>query len=82
MSVADDGCGMDADTLARACEPFFTTKGPGRGTGLGLATVFGVARQAGGCVTIESHAGAGTTVHVHVPAAVAVEAHFDLEAVR
>jgi PAS domain S-box-containing protein len=82
MSVADDGCGMDADTLARACEPFFTTKGPGKGTGLGLATVFGVARQAGGCVTIDSHAGAGTTVHLHLPAAVAVEAQFDLEAVR
>jgi PAS domain S-box-containing protein len=82
MSVADDGCGMDADTLARACEPFFTTKGPGKGTGLGLATVFGVARQAGGCVTIDSHAGTGTTVHLHLPAAVAVEAQFDLEAVR
>jgi signal transduction histidine kinase len=69
MSVADDGCGMDADTLARACEPFFTTKGPGRGTGLGLATVFGVARQAGGCVTFDSRPGTGTTVHIHLPSA-------------
>jgi PAS domain S-box-containing protein len=82
LSVADDGCGMDADTLARACEPFFTTKGPGQGTGLGLATVFGVARQAGGGVTIESRAGAGTTVHVHLPAAVAVEARSELAAAR
>jgi PAS domain S-box-containing protein len=79
MSVADDGCGMDADTLAHACEPFFTTKGPGQGSGLGLATVYGVARQAGGCVTIESHPGAGTTVHVHLPAA-AVQAQPELTA--
>jgi PAS domain S-box-containing protein len=82
MSVADDGCGMDAGTLARACEPFFTTKGPGQGTGLGLATVFGVARQAGGCVTLESRSGAGTTVHVHLPASVAVEAQSELAAAR
>lgn len=80
MSVTDDGCGMDADTLAHACEPFFTTKGPGHGTGLGLATVFGVARQAGGCVTFRSGPGAGTTVHVHLPAATAVQAQRELVA--
>jgi len=80
MSVTDDGCGMDADTLAHACEPFFTTKGPGRGTGLGLATVFGVARQAGGCVTFESRPGAGTTVHVLLPAATTLQAQPELAA--
>jgi PAS domain S-box-containing protein len=73
LSVSDDGCGMDAATLARACEPFFSTKGPGGGTGLGLATVFGVAREAGGCVTIQSEPGAGTTVHVLLPAATAAD---------
>ena len=82
MSVTDDGCGMDAETLARACEPFFTTKGPGRGTGLGLATVFGVARQAGGCVTLESRPGAGTTVHVMLPAASILQAQPELAAAR
>jgi signal transduction histidine kinase len=80
MSVTDDGCGMDADTLTHACEPFFTTKGPGRGTGLGLATVFGVARQAGGCITLESRPGAGTTVHVLLPAATTLQAHPELAA--
>jgi signal transduction histidine kinase len=78
LSVTDDGCGMDADTLERASEPFFTTKGAG--TGLGLATVFGVAEQAGGCVTIESSPGAGTTINVHLPASAAVPAEPELAA--
>jgi signal transduction histidine kinase len=69
LSVTDDGCGMDADTLARACDPFFTTKGPGGGSGLGLAMASGVAQQAGGGVTVRSRAGAGTTVAVYLPAA-------------
>jgi PAS domain S-box-containing protein len=80
LSVSDDGCGMDAGTLARACEPFFSTKGPGGGTGLGLATVFGVAREAGGCVTIQSEPDAGTTVHVLLPAATAGDIAADAEA--
>jgi signal transduction histidine kinase len=70
---------MDAGTLARACEPFFSTKGPGGGTGLGLATVFGVAREAGGCVTIRSEPDAGTTVHVLLPAATAGDIAADAE---
>jgi PAS domain S-box-containing protein len=79
LSVTDDGCGMDVDTLARACEPFFSTKGPGGGTGLGLSTVFGVAREAGGGVTIQSQPAAGTTVHVLLPAATADDIAADAE---
>jgi PAS domain S-box-containing protein len=69
LTVADTGCGMSADTLAHAFEPFFTTKPPGKGTGLGLATVFGVVRQSGGFVTVDSAPGVGTSVTAYVPAA-------------
>ena len=69
LAVRDDGCGMDEDTSRRAFEPFFTTKEVGQGTGLGLATVFGIARAAGGCVRLDSTAGAGTVVEVLLPAA-------------
>ncbi len=62
IDVADTGCGMDAATIARAVEPFFTTKPPGQGTGLGLALVKGFAEQSGGGMTIESTPGVGTTV--------------------
>jgi signal transduction histidine kinase len=71
LSVTDDGCGMDAETLARACDPFFTTKGPGGGSGLGLAMASGFAEQAGGCVAVRSRIGAGTTVEMYLPAAAA-----------
>src|SRR5690606_22372855 len=57
FSVADSGVGMDEQTLRRAMEPFFTTKSVGKGTGLGLAQVYGSARQAGGTVRIESTPG-------------------------
>jgi signal transduction histidine kinase len=69
LAVRDDGIGMDAATQARAREPFFTTKAPGHGTGLGLATVDGIASANGGHVVIESAPGAGTTVTVMLPAA-------------
>lgn len=69
LVVSDDGCGMPADVAARAFEPFFTTKPKGRGTGLGLSTVYGVARRAGGHVAIVSAPGKGTTVTVDLPAA-------------
>jgi two-component system, cell cycle sensor histidine kinase and response regulator CckA len=67
VSVADDGCGIDPDTLAHVWEPFFTTKAPGDGSGLGLATVYGIARQAGGGVAISSTPRSGTRVDVYMP---------------
>jgi|GEM_PF-631504 len=68
LTVADSGSGMSEDVLAHAFEPFFTTKGPGQGTGLGLATCYGIVRQHGGRISIDSAAGAGTTITVELPA--------------
>ena len=67
LSVSDDGSGMDEQTLAHALEPFFTTKPPGQGTGLGLAMVYGVVTAAGGTVQVLSAVGTGTTVEVYLP---------------
>ncbi len=67
LTITDTGSGMNADTLARAFEPFFSTKGPGAGTGLGLAQVYGLARQSGGAATIESTPGQGTSVTITLP---------------
>jgi signal transduction histidine kinase/transposase InsO family protein/ActR/RegA family two-component response regulator len=64
LSVADTGCGMTPDVLASAFDPFFTTKGVGKGSGLGLAQVYGFARQGGGVAWIESEEGRGTAVHL------------------
>jgi len=69
ISVTDHGTGMDADTLRRAQEPFFTTKPQGSGTGLGLAQVVEVARQSGGHIEIDSELGTGTTVRIILPVA-------------
>lgn len=68
VSVADTGAGMAPEVLARATEPFFSTKPVGKGTGLGLAQVYGIARQSGGTVRIESRLGKGSTVHLLLPA--------------
>lgn len=67
ISVSDSGAGMDEETLARAIEPFFTTKATGKGTGLGLSQVYGFATQSGGDVHIVSAPGAGTTVTLQLP---------------
>lgn len=67
LAISDTGHGMDADTLARALEPFFTTKPFGQGAGLGLATAYGIIRQSGGQLTLSSTPGAGTSAHVYLP---------------
>jgi signal transduction histidine kinase len=69
IGVKDTGCGMDEATVRRACEPFFTTKDKGRGTGLGLSMVHGFAAQSGGAMQITSRVGGGTLVELWVPAA-------------
>jgi CheY-like chemotaxis protein len=69
LSVNDTGSGMDVATLARATEPFFTTKPQGKGTGLGLAMAKGFSEQSGGGIHIESTSGKGTMVHLYFPAA-------------
>jgi PAS domain S-box-containing protein len=67
IDVADTGVGMDEATSTHAFEPFFTTKGTAQGAGLGLAMVYGIVRQSGGAVTLDSAPGAGTRVRVHLP---------------
>lgn len=67
LTVSDNGCGMNSESLSRLFEPFYTTKAMGKGTGLGLATVYGIVKQNLGYITVSSEVGKGTAFRVHFP---------------
>ena len=77
LAVSDTGEGMDEETLAKAVEPFFSTKAVGKGTGLGLSMVFGLAKQSGGTLRLESTPGTGTTARLWLPVAIGTAAHLE-----
>lgn len=73
LTVSDTGCGMPPEVMARIFEPFFTTKGPWKGTGIGLATVYGIVQQSGGLMDVQSTVGEGSTFRVYLPSSAPAE---------
>lgn len=82
ISVNDTGCGISKENMSRILEPFFTTKGVGEGTGLGLATVYGIIRQSDGFLDIESEVGKGTTFSIYLPRSNDIEDSEEAEQVK
>ncbi|KAK0357688.1 hypothetical protein LTR94_038444, partial [Friedmanniomyces endolithicus] len=73
LAVSDTGCGMSAEIIEKVFEPFFSTKGEGKGSGLGLSMVYGFVKQSGGHVKIYSEIGHGTTIRLYLPRAMESE---------